>query len=86
MIVDVATLVEYHKFSQRLRDLGFRENAADPMCRWILDNDVGRIKLDVMLTDEQILGFSNRWYKAATNEAFAISLPSGIVIRIVSPA
>lgn len=86
VIIDVATLVKYHQFSQRLRDLGFREDVDGPICRWLLGNDTGKIKLDVMPIDEKILGFSNRWYKAAMHEADKVSLPNGIVIRVVSPA
>ncbi len=86
VIIDVATLVEYHKFSQRLRDLGFREDTDGPICRWLIDTNTGRLKLDVMPIDEKILGFSNRWYQAAINEASEVSLPNGIVIRVVSPA
>lgn len=86
VIVDVATLVEYHQFGQKMRKLGFREDRDGPLCRWLLDNDIGRIKLDVMPTDEEILGFSNHWYEAAINEAIEKSLPSGTIIRVVSPA
>ena len=86
VIVDVATLVEYQKFSERLRELGFREDADGPICRWLIETEVGKIKLDVMPIDEKILGFSNRWYKAAISDANEITLPRGIVIRVVSPA
>ncbi|MCU7804725.1 MAG: hypothetical protein KZQ96_16170 [Candidatus Thiodiazotropha sp. (ex Lucinoma borealis)] len=86
MIIDVATLVDYHKFSQRLRDLGFREDTEGPICRWLLDSGIGQIKLDVMPVDEKILGFSNRWYQAAINEASEASLSDGTVIRVVSPS
>lgn len=85
VIIDVATLVEYHKFSQRLREHGFREDIDGPNCRWLFDTGSGKTKLDVMPTDEKILGFSNRWYKAAINEASEISLPNGAAIRVVSP-
>lgn len=86
VIVDVGTLVEYHNFSKKLRELGFVEDIDGPNCRWLFGTDGGRIKLDVMPTDEKILGFSNRWYKAAIKEASEISLPSESVIRVVSPA
>jgi hypothetical protein len=33
VIVDVATLIEYQKFSKRLRKLGFREDTDGPICR-----------------------------------------------------
>lgn len=85
VIIDVATLVEYHKFSQRLREHGFREDIDGPNCRWLFDAGSGRTKLDVMPTDEKILGFSNQWYKEAIKETSEISLPSGTVIRVVNP-
>lgn len=86
VIVDVQTLIEYHKFSARLREHGFREDIEGPTCRWLFDAENGRLKLDVMPIDEKILGFSNRWYKEAIKAAFESTLPNGIVIRVVSPA
>jgi hypothetical protein len=85
VIVDVATLVEYHRFSARLRAHGFREDREGPACRWLLDTETGRVKLDVMPIDEKILGFSNRWYKEAIEEASESTLASGIAIHVVSP-
>lgn len=84
VIIDVATTVEYYKFSQSLRDLGFREDTDGPICRWLIDSDVGMIKLDVMPISEEILGFSNRWYKAAINESMNISLPGGCTIQVIN--
>lgn len=84
VIIDVATLVEYHNFSQRMRELGFREDTDGPICRWLINTDTGRVKLDVMPIDETILGFSNRWYKQAINDAMNIALPGGMVIRVIS--
>jgi len=86
VIIDVTTLVEYQKFGKELRKLGFLEDPDGPICRWILDSDLGGIKLDVMPANEKILGFSNRWYLDAINEAFKFNLPSGIAINVVSPA
>jgi hypothetical protein len=85
VIIDVATLIDYQKFSTRLRELGFREDIDGPVCRWLIDTSSGRVKLDVMPTDEKILGFSNRWYKQAIEHAFEVALPNGPVIRVVSP-
>ena len=86
VIVDVTSLFEYQRLSGRLRKLGFQEDADGPICRWLIDTKVGRLKLDVMFIDEKILGFSNRWYKDAIKEASDVNLPSGISIRVVSPA
>jgi hypothetical protein len=54
--------------------------------RWLLNSAAGQLKLDVMPVDEKILGFSNRWYKDAINEASETSLPDGSEIRVVTPA
>jgi hypothetical protein len=85
VIIDVSTLVEYQRFSKRLRDLGFREDIDGPVCRWLVDTEAGRVKLDVMPIDEKILGFSNRWYKDAIKQASEFSLSNGVSIRVVSP-
>ncbi len=39
-----------------------------------------------MPIDERILGFSNRWYEEAIQQASEVALPSGTIIRVVSPA
>ena len=84
-IVDVVTTADYYKFEKELRKLGFREDIKGPICRWLLDSNSLTIKLDVMPTDETILGFSNRWYELAIQESEEITLPSGLKIRVVSP-
>jgi hypothetical protein len=86
VIIDVASLLEYHRFSERLRELGFREDTDGPVCRWLFNAQAGVVKLDVMPMDESILGFSNRWYKEAIDNASEITLPSGIAIGVVNPA
>ncbi|MCP3690017.1 MAG: hypothetical protein GY784_16560 [Gammaproteobacteria bacterium] len=86
VIIDAATLVEYQKFSKKLRALGFREDIDGPICRWLFNTKTCQVKLDVMPIDEKILGFSNRWYNEAIKQALEVSLPSGIVIRVVNPA
>ena len=81
-IVQVVSLVEYHRLSEKLRAKGFREDTSDdaPICRWLTD----AVILDVMPTDARILGFGNRWYTPAVEHAAKIQLPSGKSIRMVS--
>jgi hypothetical protein len=50
-------------------------------CRWNLDG----ITLDVMPTDESILGFGNRWYADAIRHSELVNLTDTLPIRIVSP-
>ncbi|MFZ1160180.1 MAG: hypothetical protein WAO10_20520 [Candidatus Sulfotelmatobacter sp.] len=56
------TLLEHH-----MRELGFHESHAEgaPICRWIS----GDLILDLMPTDASILGFGNRWYHPALENA-----------------
>lgn len=52
----------------------------DVICRWRYDD----IILDVMPTDEKILGFSNRWYPAAIQSASEYVLSDVITIRLIA--
>jgi hypothetical protein len=40
--------------------------------------------LDVMPTEESVLGFGNRWYKLAVRTAHPVALPSGQSIRLIT--
>jgi hypothetical protein len=66
-IVAAASYGELIKLENNLRQLGFRESIEDgaPRCRWINDDLI----LDFMPTDPAILGFSNRWYRPALENA-----------------
>jgi hypothetical protein len=81
LIVDVMNYAAYARLSHELRHRGFKESMQDDIqCRWRL----GELIVDVMPTDEKILGFSNAWYAPAIESAIWFSLPSGNKIRIVS--
>lgn len=81
-IVQVASRAEYYQLSKRLRDRGFQEDASEgaPLCRWIS----GPLILDVMPTDERILGFGNPWYAAAIVAAETIKLATGESLYLVT--
>ena len=81
-IAEITSYVEYTTFGERLHKLGFTEDASEgaPICRW----QHGQIKLDLMPLDEKILGFSNRWYKAAMDTANEFEIERDIRIRVVT--
>jgi predicted nucleotidyltransferase len=81
VIVEVATLAQYHWFSDQLRQLGFIEDTSEdaPICRWIADDLI----LDVMPTDPKILGFGNQWFKPAYEASEWTVLSSGKQIRLL---
>ena len=59
VITEVSAIYGYYQVSDKLRDLGFKEDSSDgaPLCRWVNNGLI----LDVMPTDPDILGFSNRF-------------------------
>jgi len=81
VIVEVSSLVAYHRLSADLKEKGFIEdlNPDSPICRWKHET----IILDVMPTDPKILGFGNRWFTPAFSAAEQVSLPSGVMIRLL---
>jgi predicted nucleotidyltransferase len=81
-IAEITSYAEYAAFGDRLRALGFTEDRSEgaPLCRWVRSGAI----LDVMPLDEKILGFSNRWYRAAMKSATARRLPEDIEIRMVT--
>ena len=71
-ITEVASYAEYASLSERLRGLGLREDSSEgaPTCRWRYRDLI----IDVMPTDEHVLGFSNRWYAPAIAAAQRIRI------------
>lgn len=82
IIVEVASRVDYHQLEETLRELGFFQKMQqdDPICRWYLNDVI----VDVMPTDENILGFSNRWYLSAIRNSVTIELERKMEIQIVT--
>jgi predicted nucleotidyltransferase len=82
-IAEITSYADYTVFSERLRKLGFTEDASEgaPTCRWLN----GETKLDVMPLNEAILGFSNRWYESAHRSAQDYELETDLHIRVVTP-
>jgi hypothetical protein len=82
VIAEITSYADYATFSERLRALGFREDTSKnaPLCRWLIDIMI----LHVMPIEERILGFTNRWYRAAMDAAQGTELEPGLRIRVVT--
>jgi len=80
-ITEVASYSQYTTLSERLRALKLQEDDREgaPTCRW----RYGDLTIDVMPTDEKILGFSNRFYKPALASAQHIHV-AGLRIRLIT--
>jgi hypothetical protein len=84
VIVEVVSLVGYYDLGDELRERSFSENPeAKQICAW--KHTPSGLELDVMPTEAEILGFSNRWYGDALRGAVEVTLPSGTAIRAVPP-
>lgn len=80
-IIDVISLVEYHKFESQLVKKGFKKSMEDDViCRFRCDE----IILDVMPTDQKILGFGNPWYKKALQNAVNHEIADNLIIKSIS--
>lgn len=80
-IVDVISLGEYHQFEKKLIAKGFKKSMEDDViCRF---RHV-EIILDVMPTDQKILGFGNPWYKQALKHATNHDIAQGLVIKSIT--
>ena len=80
-ITDVISLSQYHQLEKKLSAQGFKRSIAESViCRWFYDDAI----LDVMPTDEAILGFGNRWYKDAINNAVNYSLTNKLNIKVIT--
>lgn len=86
VVVEVATRVAWHRFEERLRAHGLRNDTASPViCRWRAGSPGDDLVIDLMPGDATILSFENRWQRPALDHAKTISLPSGRQIRAISP-
>lgn len=82
-LAEIGSAAEYRELEKQLREREFEVDATKgaPICRWTGHG----ILLDVMPTDEQILGFGNTWYTSAVASANSYELPSGTKIQLVDP-
>lgn len=83
VIAEVASRIAYYRLEEELKLRGFKQDISEdaPVCRWLVD----RIKVDIMPTQEEILGFSNRWYLPAIANADQLQLEDDLAIKLVSP-
>ncbi len=80
-IIDIMSLRQYHQFENKLSEIGFKKSMEDSViCRWHHDD----IILDVMPTNEKILGFGNRWYKEAIDYAQVHQIADDLAIKSVN--
>ncbi len=80
VIIAIARYSDYAQLQEELRKIGFKNTIDGPICRFTFHGLI----VDIMPSEPDILGFSNRWYNYAIASAVESKLPDGTVIRHVS--
>lgn len=82
IVANVVSQQGYHALEEQLRAKGFvqKMDVDAPICRWGYEG----VAVDVMPTDENVLGFANRWYPLAMESAEHFKLDDETNIRLIS--
>ena len=84
VIVNVTGRLQFRELEGRIMALGFIPDQSEdaPLCRFLSTDRL--IALDVMPTDEAILGFGNPWYAPAMRHALTYELTPNLSIQLIS--
>lgn len=82
-VIELRSKTAHVKLENNLRTLGFANDSSKgaPICRWIYQD----ILVDVMPSDTDVLGFSNKWYDEGIENKISKMLPDGIEIFVFPP-
>jgi len=82
-IIELSSKTAHAELEEKLRAKGFVHDTSKgaPICRWVFKG----IKVDVMPTDSDVLGFSNRWYSEGIENKIIKELTDGIEVFVFLP-
>jgi len=82
-VIELSSRTSHAKLEEDLRAKGFTNDTSKgaPICRYVYKG----IKVDVMPTDSNLLGFSNKWYGKGIENKITKVLPDGTEIFVFSP-
>lgn len=82
-VIELNSLKEHADLEAELRNIGFAHDTSKdaPICRYIYKD----IKVDVMPTDPEILGFSNIWYTKGIATSITKTLENKTEIMVFTP-
>lgn len=82
IVAEIVGPSAYYILGEKLADLGFEPDSTPnaPVCRW----RNGEMLVDVMSTDANTIGFTNRWYAEGHRTAIWQQLPGGTQIRTIT--
>lgn len=80
IVVAISTRAGFSAFEEKIRQLGF-QNVADS--KFIGRYKINEIMVDVMPIEENVLGFSNKWYKEGIENSFLYQIDNEVSIRLM---
>src|SRR5882757_3169286 len=81
IVIELANYDGYANIEEQLRSKGFvNDTASGVICRYLVNG----ITVDVMPTNDGILGFSNQWYTDGFKNAIELTLDENTIIKILS--
>lgn len=81
VLLEIYSTIEYNQVEEKLRDLGFQNDITAKFVGRYIHNG---IIIDFMPLKDEVLGFSNKWYEEAFQNAVEIALDTEVVIKIFS--
>lgn len=83
VLIEIGSYGAYAAIQEQLATIGFYvDPEAKVTCRYIYDG----LTVDIMPTDESVLGFSNRWYKEGCSNLETYQVDERTTVNIFSPA
>ncbi len=82
-VIELSSRMEYAKLEENLRTKRFTHDTSKgaPICRWLYQG----IKVDIMPSEESILGFKNWWYPGGVENKISKKLFDGTEIYVFPP-
>ena len=79
-VIELGSRIAFNELENNMRAIGFENDKSPraPICRWVYKD----IKVDLMPTDEAVLGFTNIWYPDGINHKIIKTLPNGVNIFV----
>ncbi|MFG6175984.1 hypothetical protein ACGTN6_01955 [Halomonas sp. THAF12] len=85
LIISVMTYASLQRFKETLKAQGFKEPSSMDDDMPICAMKLGELRVDLMPDNDEVLGFTNLWYRQALESAEPVTLSDGLSIRVVNP-
>lgn len=83
VVIEILSRSDYAKLEEKLRQIGFQPDRNSPViCRYKYHD----IVVDIMPSEGEILGFTNRWYHDGVSNTVTIKLDDDVTIKVFEVA